>query len=319
MVLPTGLQSRPFFIQNTEASETMPAFGAGVIVPGEKVSNTVDGNNVVFKVRRPTASDVSIDTACVVFNGPQEIQPGKKGVASQDYPLRCVSDSTSSNSNATLGLQAGSWLLGSGNDGFRNLGKDASKVIAKTGQEVFWIRPAERAPEIGIYELNGSAEPAESFSFFNGANPPGNSGGGNVFGSTESVNPYDNGIDAISLVDYDGGKAFKFSRHGHWWFTFQAMVRPTEVLDATDEGLLRVSLYENQGHSPYFGQRVHAIDDDGQYGTAGTSSENVAFSGALYVTDSDAKYHFRNASAINYDLYALGYVMFKRIGPPNSG
>lgn len=297
-ILPTQMQHRPRFIKNT-SDELMPAFGAGVIVPGQTYGQFVSGNEIVHEIRKPTIEDVVTDPGAVIFNGPISIKPGKIGVGTQDWPARALHNGSEdgTGTQGLVGLKADSWYLWSTSRGFICIGHDVSDPLERTGVDesgsggglgnihTIWVKPSISVGATTILlSYSGSAGPADKFQPAT-AGGIANAGFGSEFplGSPETS---------------EGN--FKLPLPGVWMVMFQAEAGP-DVTEESDEGrTIRISLYGESGPTPYSGQRKNIIDDNEGYGPSGGAlRENVAFSGILYVDDVENEYSVRNASTLS--------------------
>lgn len=289
-VLPTGLQSRPMFIQNTETEETMPAFGVGAIVSSSPL--IAKGNQILYPVRKVTENDVLRASTEFIFNGPQAIPPGKDGVGTQDYPCRALVTGNSDRRD----VKAGSWELVprgaiSGVGSFASLGQDPTDPLGKD-KIVDFVRPSPGpAYADALRCTSSSVDPAEKLSLASVE-----SSGSMSFSYRKDITgfgPTDHPL--VGMVVNSDGLGFKFVVPGIWFFSFSGTVRPVEKLAGQEGRSLAVTFYREEEATDYTAYRRHFVDDNEGYGTEGESGEeNIAFSGVVLVRDTEVAYSLRS-------------------------
>jgi hypothetical protein len=131
------LQNQIVYGFKNETGEVVPPFGVLVITGA-----TIDESEIVFSVRKPTASDeIDQEPASVLFNGIQPVQDERPGVGTRTLPVQALIEQPSSDhpSGLAVGLKADSFALAIGGSCFKILAKDLTDPHIQSGHGVYFV------------------------------------------------------------------------------------------------------------------------------------------------------------------------------------
>ena len=123
-----------------ETGHEIPPYGCMVITGA-----TVVENEIVFSIRRPTATDeLDQQPASVLFNGIQPVPNDTFGVGTRDLPAQALIEqpSTDHPSGLQVGLKANSFALATTGNCFKILAKDLTDPHIQSGHGVYFIEEA---------------------------------------------------------------------------------------------------------------------------------------------------------------------------------
>ena len=123
-----------------ETGHEIPPYGCMVITGA-----TVVENEIVFSIRRPTATDeLDQQPASVLFNGIQPVANDTFGVGTRDLPAQALIEqpSTDHPSGLQVGLKANSFALATTGNCFKVLAKDLTDPHIQSGHGVYFIEVA---------------------------------------------------------------------------------------------------------------------------------------------------------------------------------
>ena len=120
-----------------ETGHEIPPYGCMVITGA-----TVVENEIVFSIRRPTATDeLDQQPASVLFNGIQPVPNDTFGVGTRDLPAQALIEqpSTDHPSGLQVGLKANSFALATTGNCFRILAKELTDPHIQSGHGVYFV------------------------------------------------------------------------------------------------------------------------------------------------------------------------------------
>jgi len=126
----------PYAFKNQTGYE-IPPYGV-VVITGA----TVQEGEIVFSIRRPTASDeIDQEPASVLFNGIQPVLNNLDGVGTRTLPVQALIEQPSSDhpSGLAVGLKADSFALAEGGSCFKILAKDLTDPHIQSGHGVYFV------------------------------------------------------------------------------------------------------------------------------------------------------------------------------------
>ena len=126
----------PYAFKNQTGYE-IPPYGV-VVITGA----TVQEGEIVFSIRRPTASDeIDQEPASVLFNGIQPVPNNLDGVGTRTLPVQALIEQPSSDhpSGLAVGLKANSFALSIDGSCFKILAKDLTDPHIQSGHGVYFV------------------------------------------------------------------------------------------------------------------------------------------------------------------------------------
>jgi hypothetical protein len=120
-----------------ETGEEIPPYGV-VVIEGA----TLEEGQIVFSVRKPTASDeIDQEPASVLFNAIQPVPDGLFGVGTRTLPVQALVEQPSSDhpSGLAVGLKDDSFALAEGGSCFKILAKDLTDPHIQSGHGVYFV------------------------------------------------------------------------------------------------------------------------------------------------------------------------------------
>ena len=131
-----------------ETGHEIPPYGCMVITGA-----TVVENEIVFSIRRPTATDeLDQQPASVLFNGIQPVPNDTFGVGTRDLPAQALIEqpSTDHPSGLQVGLKANSFALATTGNCFKVLAKDLTDPHIQSGHGVYFVEACHGKAEIKL-------------------------------------------------------------------------------------------------------------------------------------------------------------------------
>jgi hypothetical protein len=120
-----------------ETGEEIPPYGV-VVIEGA----TLEEGQIVFSVRKPTASDeIDQEPASVLFNAIQPVPDGLFGVGTRTLPVQALIEQPSSDhpSGLAVGLKVNSFALAIGGSCCKILAKDLTDPHIQSGHGVYFV------------------------------------------------------------------------------------------------------------------------------------------------------------------------------------
>jgi hypothetical protein len=137
----------PYAFKNQTGYE-IPPYGV-VVITGA----TVQEGEIVFSIRRPTASDeIDQEPASVLFNGIQPVPNNLDGVGTRTLPVQALIEQPSSDhpSGLAVGLKANSFALAEGGSCFKILAKDLTDPHIQSGHGVYFVEACHGKAQIFV-------------------------------------------------------------------------------------------------------------------------------------------------------------------------
>ena len=131
-----------------ETGEEIPPYGV-VVIEGA----TLEEGQIVFSVRKPTASDeIDQEPASVLFNAIQPVPDGLFGVGTRTLPVQALVEQPSSDhpSGLAVGLKDDSFALAEGGSCFKILAKDLTDPHIQSGHGVYFVEACHGKAEIKL-------------------------------------------------------------------------------------------------------------------------------------------------------------------------
>lgn len=122
---------------DNQTGHEIPPYGC-IVITGA----TVVENEIVFSIRRPTATDeLDQQPASVLFNGIQPVPNDTFGVGTRDLPAQALIEqpSTDHPSGLEVGLKANSFALATTGNCFKILARDLTDPHVQSGHGVYFV------------------------------------------------------------------------------------------------------------------------------------------------------------------------------------